>query len=103
MLNGWMSVSGSAYLPGYHADRLRVHRVNWLRQKAVTDRWDEQYILVGEEMKQTVRSFEHRVQMWKRLCQGSNGRRAYARRQAFVWQSLADDARAEFQKYIALE
>ena len=82
---------------------LPVHRVNWLRQKATTDRWNEQYVLVGEEMKQTVRTFEGKVEMWQKLGQGSCGRKAYARRQAYVWQSLADNARKEFNKYITIQ
>lgn len=77
-----------------------VQRVNWLRQRAKTDRWDEQYELVQEEMKQTVRSFEWKVRMWQTLSVGTvtNGQRAYARRQAHVWQSLADEARREFAR-----
>ena len=59
--------------------------------------------MVGEEMKQTVRSFERKVEMWQRLCQGSSGRKAYARRQAYVWQSLADNARKEFNKCITIQ
>lgn len=54
-------------------------------------------------MKQTVRSFERKVEMWQRLCQGSSGRKAYARRQAYVWQSLADNARKEFNKCITIQ
>ena len=34
-----------------------------MRQKATTDRWNEQYVLVGEEMKQTVRTFEGKVEI----------------------------------------
>ncbi|KAH9914838.1 uncharacterized protein B0H18DRAFT_824213, partial [Fomitopsis serialis] len=77
---------------------LEIHRVNWLREKAKSDRWNEQSAIVGEEMKQTVRSFEFRATQWKGRQVGTAGQQSYALRQAALWQSLADDARAAFTK-----
>lgn len=55
-------------------------------------------VLVGEEMQQTARSFEFRARQWQTRCQGSSGHRAYARRQAALWLSLAADARRAYTK-----
>ncbi|EPS92469.1 hypothetical protein FOMPIDRAFT_16264, partial [Fomitopsis schrenkii] len=74
-----------------------LHRVNWLRQKARTDRWEEQYVIVQEEMKQTVRSFEWKASQWDRLLgHGGPGHESYARRQGAMWRGMAAEARAEF-------
>ncbi|KAH9833985.1 uncharacterized protein C8Q71DRAFT_711618 [Rhodofomes roseus] len=73
-----------------------LHRVNWLRQKARHDRWDEQVVLVKEEMKRTIRSFEFYAREWASLERGSIGHRSYAMRQQGRWQALADEAHASF-------
>ncbi|TFY54792.1 hypothetical protein EVJ58_g8650 [Rhodofomes roseus] len=62
-----------------------LHRVNWLRQKARHDRWDEQVSLVKEEMKRTIRSFDFHAARWNGLVHGSLGHRSYAMRQQAHW------------------
>ncbi|TFY60025.1 hypothetical protein EVJ58_g5409 [Rhodofomes roseus] len=62
-----------------------LHRVNWLREKARHDRWDEQVSLVKEEMKRTIRSFDFHAARWNGLVHGSLGHRSYAMRQQAHW------------------
>lgn len=80
-----------------------MHRVNWLRQKARTDRWEEQYVIVQEEMKQTVRSFEWKASQWDTLLEhGGPGHESYARRQGAMWRGMAAEARGEFLRVAQL-
>ncbi|KAH9917410.1 uncharacterized protein B0H18DRAFT_913487 [Fomitopsis serialis] len=79
---------------------LEIHRVNWLREKAKCDRWKEQVVLLEEEMKQTVRSFEFRARLWNGRRLGSPGQRSYAMRQASVWKRLSDEARLSFMRFL---
>ncbi|EPS98310.1 hypothetical protein FOMPIDRAFT_59073, partial [Fomitopsis schrenkii] len=80
-----------------------MHRVNWLRQKARSDRWKEQHVLVQEEMKQTVRTFEWKASRWDSL-QGHirPGHQSYARRQSALWRGMAVAAREEFLRVAGL-
>ncbi|KAH9840332.1 uncharacterized protein C8Q71DRAFT_702949 [Rhodofomes roseus] len=73
-----------------------LHRVNWLREKARHDRWDEQVSLVKEEMKRTIRSFDFHAARWNGLVHGSLGHRSYAMRQQAHWRTLGDEAHVSF-------
>jgi hypothetical protein len=74
-------------------------RVQWAKAKANQDRWDEEFLLVLEEMRRTIASFEWQIRWWKtqqnrrELDSTPNLHQAltaYARRQADEWQKRAD-------------
>ena len=83
------------------ASRDLVYRVHWLRTKALRDRWAEELLLVGHEMRWTIDFLAHKAQTWLDRAQhdlepGRHGRRCYAIRQAQMFRLLAEDARARF-------
>src|ERR1700692_646982 len=78
-----------------------VYRVHWLRTKALRDRWAEELLLVGHEMRWTIDFLAHKAQTWLDRAQqiiepGRDGHRCYAIRQAQTYRLLAEDARARF-------
>jgi hypothetical protein len=77
-----------------------VKRVHWLRSRALKDRWHEELVLVRYEMQWTVRYFLHKRNIW---WEGvgrpdvSPGGRAYAVRQARMWNNFAHVADRTFK------
>ena len=78
--------------------------MNWLRAKARYDRWEEEHNMVRHEMEWTVKYFEHREQQWEgRRCAvseeeiGASGLRCYAAKQAGLWRTFAERAKALFR------
>ncbi len=69
----------------------------WAKMKARQDRWEEEYMLIQEEMRRTVVYLEWKAKWWKQ--QGTQHRvenlalsqalKAYALRQAHLWTMLA--------------
>ncbi|KAG1803526.1 uncharacterized protein HD556DRAFT_1303602 [Suillus plorans] len=83
----------------------RVYRVNWLRTKALRDRWNEEVILVKHEMQWSINFFTHRAKQW--LCHmhnatsaGLTGHTCYAARQSHIYDLLAAHAEDAFRKMI---
>ncbi|KAG0692326.1 hypothetical protein DFH29DRAFT_882655 [Suillus ampliporus] len=77
------------------------YRVHWLRTKALRDRWAEEILLVGHEMRWTIDFLVHRSRTWLgRANQNGDlpgvGCRCYAIRQAQMYRQLAEDAHAQF-------
>ncbi|KAG2745656.1 hypothetical protein P692DRAFT_20741228, partial [Suillus brevipes Sb2] len=77
------------------------YRVHWLHTKALRDRWAEELLLVGHEMRWTIDFLAHKAQTWLDRAQhdlepGRHGRRCYAIRQAQMFRLLAEDAQAHF-------
>ncbi|KAG1784364.1 uncharacterized protein HD556DRAFT_1243099, partial [Suillus plorans] len=81
------------------------YRVNWLRTKALRDRWNEEVILVKHEMQWSINFFTHRAKQW--LCHmhnatsaGLTGHTCYAARQSHIYDLLAAHAEDAFRKMI---
>ena len=55
-----------------------------------------------DEMGNTIRYLEHKALSWDQLAEGNEeaGHVCYARRQANMWKSLAEQARVEFHDVI---
>jgi hypothetical protein len=70
-------------------------RVQWAKANANAERWEEEKLLVVEEMRRTLASFEWHVQWWSRQVGSRQGTGvatslvhaldAYARHQAGIW------------------
>ncbi|KAG2150343.1 uncharacterized protein EDB93DRAFT_1103558 [Suillus bovinus] len=81
------------------------YRVNWLRTKALCDRWNEEVILVKHEMQWSVNFFTYKAKQWLSLMDnatftGLTGNTCYAARQCHIYQQLAAHAAELFQKVI---
>ena len=84
------------------ADLLSVYRVNWLRAKARSDRWEEELITVQHEMRWTVLWFQDQLKKWKERVERSNqehkpGHSAYAEKQVDMWLMFVGQAEQSFQ------
>ena len=78
-----------------------VTRVNWLRAKARSKRWEEEVLILQHEMVWTERWFEHQMQEWgKRMDAAKHeskmGHQAYAAKQVSIWEHFRDHARTGF-------
>ncbi|KAG1821433.1 hypothetical protein EV424DRAFT_1346903 [Suillus variegatus] len=81
------------------------YRVNWLRTKALCNRWNEEVILVKHEMQWSVNFFTYKAKQWLSLMDnatstGLTGHACYAARQCHIYQQLAAHAAESFQKVI---
>ncbi|KAG1870546.1 hypothetical protein C8R48DRAFT_670889 [Suillus tomentosus] len=81
------------------------YRVNWLRTKALCDRWNEEVILVKHEMQWSVNFFTYKVKQWLSLMDnatytGLTGHACCAARQCHIYRQLAAHAAESFQKVI---
>jgi hypothetical protein len=81
-----------------------VTRVNWLRAKARTERWQEEVLILQHEMVWTERWFEHQMNEWgKRMHPNDEsklGHQAYAAKQASIWKHFRDHAQREFSTVV---
>jgi hypothetical protein len=79
-----------------------VEQVNYLRAKARVDRWNEDRIMIQDQMGNTIRYFQRMEAQWlqraERTEQQSEGHRCYAYQQADIWSSLAQRAVKSFRK-----
>ncbi|KAG1895644.1 uncharacterized protein F5891DRAFT_984083 [Suillus fuscotomentosus] len=81
------------------------YQVNWLRTKALCDRWNEEVILVKHEMQWSVNFFTYKAKQWLSLMDnatytGLTGHACYAARQCHIYRQLAAHAVESFQKVI---
>ena len=74
-----------------------------MRARAQQERWREEFVLVGYEMKWTVNYFMHQSNQW--IARGivsdedqDRGGSAYAAKQAARWVAIAKQAEREFQR-----
>ncbi|THH17285.1 hypothetical protein EW146_g3490 [Bondarzewia mesenterica] len=86
--NGWME---------------EFYRVHWLRAKALRDRWQEQVMLLAQEMEWMVHSFKTKADTWGSLMESFDigkhpGHHAYAARQQAMWNRFGLQAMDEFNK-----
>jgi hypothetical protein len=78
-----------------------VTRVNWLRAKARSKRWEEEVLILKHEMIWTKLWFEHQKRIWEerieRATEASKlGHRAYAAKQARIWSQFLEHAKTQF-------
>ncbi|KAG1720913.1 uncharacterized protein EDB91DRAFT_1256780 [Suillus paluster] len=81
------------------------YRVNWLRTKALRDRWNEEVILVKHEMQWSINFFNHKAKQWlshmdTATSAGLTGHTCYAARQSHIYHQLAGHAEDTFRKMI---
>ncbi|KIY53328.1 hypothetical protein FISHEDRAFT_33526 [Fistulina hepatica ATCC 64428] len=84
-----------------------VLRVEWSKAYSRTKRWCEEVLLLKEEMRRTLVSFEHKADWWDMQVQGpltddeqlSEGASAYAKKQAHLYRSLAAECRRLWGAY----
>ncbi|KAG2100190.1 uncharacterized protein F5147DRAFT_747185 [Suillus discolor] len=81
------------------------YRVNWLQTKALCDRWNEEVVLVKQEMQWSVNFFNHKAKQWRgrrdnAASTGRTGHACYAARQCHIYEELAAHAVDSFQKII---
>lgn len=69
-------------------------RVQWFRAEAEMMRWLEELELKHFELLRTIKSFDYCATMWRDVGEANlnSGRRAYARRQASIYQLLSRNA-----------
>ena len=82
-----------------------VYRVNWLRAKARVDRWEEEKILVRNEMQWTILWFQYQASLWSERSKRDDshlplGHRSYAAKQEKLWDSFERKATERFALYI---
>lgn len=83
-----------------------VYRVNWLKAKARVDRWEEEFILVKNEMQWTILWFRHHANLWKERSERNDGNlpmghKAYAVKQQKLYNAFAEKSFDKFSMYIS--
>ncbi|KAI0050137.1 hypothetical protein FA95DRAFT_686892 [Auriscalpium vulgare] len=78
-----------------------AQKVYWFRRHSLQGRWQEELLLVEEEMRRIVRFFDYYITSWGKTAakhdgDGTPSLAAYARRQQFRYQQLLDDALSSF-------
>ncbi|KAG1740442.1 uncharacterized protein EDB91DRAFT_1082000 [Suillus paluster] len=79
------------------------YRVNWLRTKALHDRWNEEVILVKHEMQWSINFFNHKAKQWlshmdTATSAGLTRHTCYAAQQSHIYHQLAGHAEDTFWK-----
>src|ERR1700741_4062126 len=85
-MNGYMKVSDISIGGSGIVTVRQVTRVNWLRAKARSKRWEEEVLLLQNEMIWTQRWFGHNKKKWEARMEGARiaskaGHHAYAAKQ----------------------
>jgi hypothetical protein len=80
---------------------MSVNRVNWLRAKARSKRWEEEVLILKHEMMWTKLWFGHQKSKWEERIKIATltsklGHQAYAAKQARIWSQFLDHAKTEF-------
>ncbi|KAG2076469.1 hypothetical protein BDR04DRAFT_960375, partial [Suillus decipiens] len=78
-----------------------VYQVNWLRTKALHDRWNEEVMLIKHEMQWSINFFKHRAKQWlSHMCDatsaGLTGHTCHAAQQSHIYDQLAAHAEDSF-------
>ncbi|KAG1870277.1 hypothetical protein DFJ58DRAFT_723174 [Suillus subalutaceus] len=81
------------------------YRVNWLRMKALRDRWNEEVIIVKHEMQWSINFFKHQAKQWlghmhNATAAGLTGHTCYAAQQSHIYDQLVAHAEDSFCKMI---
>jgi hypothetical protein len=78
-----------------------VTRVNWMRAKARSKRWEEEVLLLKHEMIWTQLWFGHQKKTWEdrmevAMVVSKPGHHAYAAKQCRIWSQFLEHAKREF-------
>jgi hypothetical protein len=98
---GWMKVSDIVDDIWITVTVKSVNRVNWLRAKARSKRWEEEILILKHEMIWTQLWFGHQkkkreARMEMAIVASKPGHRAYAAKQAKIWAQFLEHAQTEF-------
>jgi len=98
---GWMKVSNFVDYMKNIVTVKSVTRVNWLRAKARSNRWEEEVLILKHEMIWTKLWFGHQKKKWEERMEMATvasklGHRAYAAKQARIWSQFLEHAKTEF-------
>ena len=77
-----------------------VDRVQWFRDRAQMQRWEEEVEILEEEFRRTIRSFDRMAEVWTQLANTPNtamGYAPYAFRHAQGYHDMAEDCRTKFK------
>lgn len=82
--------------------------MHWLRERARLHRWEEEVLLVAQEMQWSATFFDYQAKKWTEygnLTMDSNqaGHRAYAARHMVMWYGFAAQARRRFLEAMSQE
>jgi hypothetical protein len=82
-----------------------VYRVNWLKAKARVDRWQEELVLVKNEMQWTILWFKNQANLWKERSEREDvvlpiGHKAYALKQQKLYNQFERKASERFAMYL---
>ncbi|TEB22263.1 hypothetical protein FA13DRAFT_1641660 [Coprinellus micaceus] len=92
------------------AEVSECHRIEWSKARARTQRWEEEYLLVKEEMRRTSHYMEWKAEWWRSRADASvqgvseevrHGAKAYAYKQATLCQQLAKKFRDSWTVILA--
>ncbi|TEB19585.1 hypothetical protein FA13DRAFT_1802068 [Coprinellus micaceus] len=92
------------------AEVSECHRIEWSKARARTQRWEEEYLLVKEEMRRTSHYMEWKAEWWRSRADASvqgvseevrHGAKAYAYKQATLCQQLAKKFRDSWTAILA--
>ena len=81
-----------------------VYRVNWIRAKSRSDRWQEELSLTQHEMLWVILWFQHRAEQWRSWAHSQSDHpndssmSCYAYRQAEIWETCKKSALVRFQQ-----
>jgi hypothetical protein len=84
-----------------------VNRVNWLRAKARSKRWEEEVLILEHEMIWTELWFWHQKNKWEEQIKAAKlaskpGHQAYAAKQVGIWSQFGGNAKKEFGKIVKI-
>jgi hypothetical protein len=81
------------------SDAATVDRVQWFRDKAQMEHWEDELEITEEEFRRTIRAYATMSEMWTSLADHPGpvkGFAAYAFKQADMYREMSDDCRKKF-------
>jgi hypothetical protein len=79
---------------------IKVDRVQWFRDRAKMQRWEEELEILQAEFRRTIRSFERMGEVWTQLAKLSGfpiGYASYAFKQSQIYHEMADNCIGKFK------
>jgi hypothetical protein len=76
-----------------------VDQVQWFRDRAQMQRWVEEFEIVEEEFRRTIRSYARMAEIWTSLAESpglAKGFTPYALKQAQMYQDMSEDCEQKF-------
>ncbi len=77
---------------------IKALRIEWCKSRARAQRWQEECVLLTEEMRRVQATFQYYAGLWKERgkSMGLPGARAYALKQEALWNELNVNAREQW-------